>query len=98
MGLSKASRNQATSKHSRTAHVAGGVKVEAGSDHIYGITANTSYNSKLRNLNAKPKAFNEASLIVLTINPELDKVASPEKPNAKAEAAKQMFADYRNKK
>ncbi len=39
-----------------------------------------------------------ANLIVLTVNPKLDQAASAEKLNAKAESAKQMFADYRSKK
>jgi len=56
------------------------------------------HNTKLINPAAKAKAFTEANVIVLTVNPDLDNVASPEKLNAKAEAAKQMFANYRNKK
>ncbi len=56
------------------------------------------YNTKLINPAAKAKAFTESNVIVLTVNPDLDNVASPEKLNAKAEAAKQMFANYRNKK
>ena len=98
MSLSKASGKQSTSKSSRAVRVVGAVKTETGGDHIYSVAANIPYHTKLRNPAAKGKAFTEANLIVLTVNPELDKAASAEKLNAKAESAKQMFANYRNKK
>jgi hypothetical protein len=60
--------------------------------------ANIPYNSKLRNPTTKVKAFAETDLIILTVNPDLTKVTSTGKLNAKAESAKQMFANYRNKK
>jgi len=42
--------------------------------------------------------YSAANVIVLTVNPQLDKAASGEKLNGKAESAKQMFSKYRNKK
>jgi len=60
--------------------------------------ANIPYNSKLRNSATKVKTFIETDLIVLTVNPELNKIAATGKLNAKAESAKQLFANYRNKK
>ena len=50
------------------------------------------------NVVAKTAAFNNTNMIVLTVNPKLDEIASAENLNAKAESAKQMFANYRNKK
>jgi len=54
--------------------------------------------SKASGKRAISKTFTETNLIVLTVNPELDKAASSEKLNAKAVSAKQMFSNYRNKK
>ena len=98
MSLSKVSRKRAISKSSVDVHFAGAVKAKTGSENTYNVAANIPYNTKVRNPAAKAKVFTESNLIVLTVNPELDKAASEEKLNAKAESAKQMFSDYRNKK
>ena len=90
LSLSKASDNRSTSKHSRTA------EVKTGAGHTYSATGTTPYNSKLRKLADKAEIFGNSNVIVLTVNPKLDNVASAGKLNPKAEAAKQMFANYRN--
>lgn len=89
MSLSKTSGKQAVSKSSRVVHVAGHVKGENGNAHV-SIAA-------VDNPATKVTALMDANSTVLTVNPKLDKVASEEKLNAKAESAKQMFSNYRNK-
>jgi hypothetical protein len=98
MSLSKTSGKHTIATGSKAVRVGGTLKVETGRDHLYSVAANIPYNSKLRNPATKVKSFSEPNLIVLTVNPKLDKAASTEKLNAKAESAKQMFANYRNKK
>jgi len=98
MSLSKASRKHTISKGSGTAvHVAGVLTAGTGGD-FYGVAANIPCNKKLRNPAAQARPFTETNLVVLTVNPKLDKAASAEKLNAKAESAKKMFAAYRDKK
>jgi hypothetical protein len=55
-------------------------------------------NKTKSNLTSFDEAFTETSSIVVTINSKLCNITSSEKLNAKAESAKQMFANYRNKK
>lgn len=86
MSLSKISRKQAVSKNSATVRIGGSIKVETVGGSAYSIAT------------TKAAAFTEANSIVLRVNPKLDKIASAETLNAKAESAKEMFANYRNKK
>ena len=58
--------------------------------------------SKLDNLKkktvVKTAVFNSSNGVVVTVNPKLDALISLENMNAKAQSAKEMFANYRNKK
>jgi len=90
MSLSKTSGKRAISKSSTAVGIGARVHVETGSSGVYSPAVNSP--------STKVTAFTEVNSIVLTVNPELDKVISEERRNTKAESAKQMFANYRNKK
>jgi hypothetical protein len=90
MSLSKTSGKRAISKSSTAVGIGARVNVETGSGGVYSLAVN--------NPATKVTGFTEVISIVLTVNPELDRVISEEELNSKAESAKQMFTNYRNKK
>ncbi len=87
MSLSKTSQKQAVSRNSNTIPRATAFSADAG------VALSAPYNPKTI---IHKNAFDDSKLIVLTINPDLDKVSAT--PNAKAESAKQLFASYRDQK
>jgi hypothetical protein len=63
---------------------------------ISGGDVNVSYNRRVKQSLAKIKVDTATNLVVLTVNPKLDKVKGG--LNEKAVSAKQMFANYRGGK
>lgn len=86
MGLSKASKNQYSSKsHTSSGQISRMLK------------SGDAHNSRLKDMLSPSKLPAFGKSIVLTVNPKLNDVASSETLNDKAAAAKLMFSTYRNK-
>jgi hypothetical protein len=86
-------------KASNKKSVTGAYKASKGAisryAHIYGVsTVGTPYNLG-SNISHKRKTSNLSDTIILTVNPQLDKLLDTEIPNAKAVLAKQLFEKYR---
>jgi hypothetical protein len=85
MSVSRTSKKPAVSKDSRVDYALAAKKVKASIDDV---------NTNIHQLDGSTV---DGSGIVVTVNTELDKVASARQPNAKVESAKQLFANYRNR-